>query len=729
METIRMDQDAEGIITLTFDAPGAPVNTMSAAWQRDMEEVAALVTAQKDRIKGVIFVSAKKTFFAGAELKDVVQAGPADAPQWFEFAEHAKRQFRAFDKLGKPVVACINGAALGGGFELALSAHHRIALDDAKIVVGLPEVTLGLLPGAGGVTKLTRLLGIEAAFPILMEGKTFAPRAALEAGLIDDLAATPDQMLVKARAWIAANPAPVQPYDDANYRMPGGGPASPKIAQMLAIAPAMMLEKTRGLLPAPEAIMGCIIEGAQVDIDTALRIESRYLAELIVGQVAKNLITLFFNQTAIRSGASRNQTAGAKDIPKWKATKVGILGAGMMGAGIAWANASRGVACVLKDVSQAAADKGKAYSANLLERRIKQGRMDQTRAALMLNLITPTANMSDLKDCDLIIEAVFEQRDLKAAVTKEAEPLLQAGGIFASNTSTLPISGLAAASAHPEKFIGLHFFSPVDKMALVEIIKGAKTDAETLAKAYDYVLQIGKTPIVVNDSRGFYTSRTFGTFVREGACMLEEGIPAAVIENCARQAGMPAGPLAVIDETSMSLSVAVMEQTRADLAAEGKPYPEQPGEAMLVRMVKEFKRPGRAGGGGFYDYPAADDKTGKSGGSGSSRKQLWPGLKQFWKPGVAYDTTEIKRRFLYRQAIETARCLEEGVLTTFHDANIGSIFGIGFPAWTGGALQYINSEGAANFVKNADALAAKYGARFQAPQMVCDKAAKNERFA
>ncbi len=717
METIRMDKDADGVLTLTFDAPGAPVNTMSAAWQRDIEEVAALVTAQKDTIKGVIFASAKKTFFAGAELKDVVKAVPADAPQWFAFAEHAKRQFRAFDKLGRPVVACLNGAALGGGFELALAAHHRIALDDAKIQLGLPEVTLGLLPGAGGVTKLTRLLGIETAFPILMEGKTFAPRGALEAGLIDDIAATPDEMLAKARAWIAANPAPVQPYDDPKYRMPGGGPANPKIAQMLAIAPAMTIEKTRGLLPAPEAIMGCIIEGAQVDIETALRIESRYLAELIVGPVAKNLITLFFNQTAIRSGASR----GPKEIPKWKATKVGILGAGMMGSGIAWANANRGVACVLKDVTQEAADKGKRYSATLLERRIKQGRMDETRAAMMLNLITPTANMADLKDCDLIIEAVFEKRELKAAVTKEAEPLLKAGGIFASNTSTLPITGLAGASAHPEKFVGLHFFSPVDKMALVEIIKGAQTDAETLAKAYDYVLQIGKTPIVVNDSRGFYTSRTFGTFVREGMCMLEEGIPAAVIENAARQIGMPVGPLAVIDETSMSLSVAVMEQTRADLAAEGKGYTPQPGEGMLERMVKEFKRPGRAAGGGFYDYPAANDKAGK--------KQLWSGLKQFEKPGIAYDVAELKRRFLYRQSIETARCLEEGVLTTFHDANIGSIFGIGFPAWTGGALQYINSEGAAHFVKNADALAAKYGARFSVPQLVRDKAAKSELFA
>ncbi len=710
METIRLEKDAEGILTITFDAPGAPVNTMSDTWRREFGEAVAQVVAQNDSIKGVILASAKSTFFAGAELKGVLEYQASDAPHCFEFVERVKSQLRALDKLGKPVVACINGAALGGGFEITLAAHHRIALDNPKTLLGLPEVTLGLLPGASGLTKLVRLLGLEAAFPILMEGKTFSPATALDAGLIDEIAATPEEMFAKARTWIAANPAPVQPYDDPKYRMPGGGPSNPKIAQMLAIAPAITIEKTRGLLPAPEAIMACIVEGAQVDMDTALRIESRYLAELMVSQVAKNLITLFFNQNAIKSGASR----GPKEIPKWKATKVGILGAGMMGSGIAWANANRGVPCVLKDVSQEAADKGKAYSAALLEKRIKQGRMDPTRAALTLNLITPTANMMEIKDCDLIIEAVFEKRDLKAAVTKESEPLLKAGGIYASNTSTLPISGLAKASAHPEKFIGLHFFSPVDKMALVEIIKGEKTDADTLAKAYDYVLQIGKTPIVVNDSRGFYTSRTFGTFVREGMCMLEEGIPAAVIENAARQCGMPVGPLAVIDETSMSLSVSVMDQARADLEAEGKPYTAQPGESMFYKMVRDLKRPGRAAGGGFYEYPK------------DAKKHLWAGLKQFEKPDVAYDVAELKRRFLYRQSIETARCLAEGVLTTFHDANIGSIFGIGFPAWTGGALQYINNEGAAAFVKNADALAAKYGERFAVPQLLRDKAARNE---
>ena len=713
MQTIRLDYAADGIVTMTFDAPGAAVNTMSEDWRGEFTAAVLEIVAKRDEIKGVILASAKSTFFAGAELKGVLKLTPADAPACFAMAEGIKRSFRALDTLGKPVVACINGTALGGGFEITLAAHHRIALDNPKLLLGLPEVTLGLLPGASGVTKLVRLLGLQRAFPLLMEGKTFGPQEALELGLVGELAGSPEEMFAKARAWIAAHPVAMQPYDDSKYKMPGGGVTSPQMAQMLAIAPAMTTEKTRGLMPAPEAIMGCAVEGAQVDLETALRIESRYLAELMTGRVAKNLITLFFNQNAIKSGASR----GSKDMPKWKAAKVGILGAGMMGSGIAWANANRGVACVLKDVSIESAEKGKAYSAKLLVKRIAQGRMDETRAALTLGLITPTADNADLQDCDLIIEAVFEKRELKAQVTKDTEPLLKAGGIFASNTSTLPISGLANASVQPEKFIGLHFFSPVDKMALVEIIKGAKTDAETLAKAYDYVLQIGKTPIVVNDSRGFYTSRTFGTYVREGMCMLEEGIPAAVIENAARQCGMPVGPLAVIDETSMSLSVSVMNQARADLAAEGKSYTAQPGESMLYRMVEEIKRPGRAGGGGFYDYPA------------DAKKHLWPGIQQFETAGIAYDVEELKRRFLYRQSIETARCLEEGVLTTFHDANIGSIFGIGFPSWTGGALQYINHEGAAAFVVNADALAAKYGARFAVPQIVRDKAAQSALFA
>jgi len=701
---VRFDKDAENVVTLTFDAPDSPVNTMTEAWQAAFTDAVARLAREKASTKGVILASAKKTFFAGAELKDVLKRGPNDGPAVFRWIEAAKKQFRALETLGIPVVAALEGTALGGGWEIALSAHCRLVLDDASIQLGLPEATLGLLPGAGGVTKTTRLLGLQAAFPYLVEGRTMRPQDAAKLGLVQGLAANRDDLFRMAREWIKANPAPVQPWDDPKYRMPGGGPSTPAISQMLAMAPAMLVEKTRGLYPAPKAIMSAMVEGAYVDFDTALRIESRYLARLAVGPVAKNLISLFFNRTAIKSGASR-----PKDIPKWKATKVGILGAGMMGGGIAYANAVRGVPVVLKDVSLEAAEKGRSYTEKVLTRRKKPFEKE-------ISLIKATADYKDLQGCDLIIEAVFEKRDLKAQVTKEAEPMLAANGFFASNTSTLPISGLAKAAAHPEKFIGLHFFSPVDRMELVEIIKGEKTSAETLARAYDYVLQIGKTPIVVNDSRGFFTSRTFGTFVQEGTAMLAEGIPAAAIENAARQAGMPVGPLEVIDQTSMSLSVHVMEQTLADLKAEGKPLPpEHPGQQVIVKMVKELNRPGRAAGGGFYDYPEDGKKT------------LWPELaKIFGKPGVPWDLEEMKDRILYRQAIETARCLEEGVLTTVHDANIGSIYGIGFPAWTGGAAQYINSVGVAAFVARADELAKKYGARFAPPKLLRDKAAKNE---
>jgi len=701
---VRYEKGDDGVVTLTFDAPGAPVNTMTQAWQEAFAAAVARLEKEKESIAGVILCSAKKTFFAGAELKDVLKFGPDDGAKVFEWIQAAKAQFRKLERLGKPVVAALEGAALGGGWELALAAHCRICLNDEKIELGLPEATLGLLPGAGGVTKTVRLLGLQAALPMLMEGKTMRPAEAAKLGFLQGLAASREDLLRMAREWIAKNPAPKQPWDEENYRIPGGTPASPRIAQMLSIAPAMLIEKTRGLYPAPEAIMAAAVEGASVDFDTALRIESRYLAKLAVGQVAKNLITLFFNRTAIRSGASR-----PKAVPKWKATRVGILGAGMMGGGIAWANASRGVPCVLKDMTLEQANKGRAYSEALAAKRNRPQ---------IPELIKPTANAQDLAGCDLIIEAVFEKRELKAQVTKEAEPMLARGGIFASNTSTLPITGLAQAAQKPENFIGLHFFSPVDRMQLVEIIKGKQTSAETLARAYDYVQQIGKIPIVVNDARGFYTSRTFGTFVAEGCAMLVEGMPAAVIENAGRLAGMPVGPLAVIDETSMSLSVAVMEQMKADLEAEGKKYTPQPGQEVIVRMVKEFKRPGRAGGGGFYEYPQ------------EGKKYLWPELaKIFGRKNAKWDFEELKERLLYRQAIETARCLEEGVLEHVHDGNIGSVFGIGFPAWAGGALQYVNHVGTKKFVKRADELANKVGPRFAPPKLLRDLAAKGKPVA
>ncbi len=682
MGTIRYELGADGIATITHDAPGAPVNTMTVQWQADLAAVVERVEADKERIKGVLVTSAKKTFFAGAQLDSVLTMTEADAPAAFAAIEAMKRSFRRLETLGRPVVALLNGAALGGGWELALAAHARFALDERgerTVRFGTPEVSLGLIPGATGITKTVRLLGLMAAQPLLMEGKLFGPREALELGLVDGIGSTMDDLREMALAWIAEHPQAQQPWDRKDYRMPGGTPASPKIAMGLTVAPAMLAAKSRGLYPAAQAILEAMVEGALVDYDTATRIESRKLAKIMTGQTARNMIQAFFyDLNAIKAGKARPQ-----GVSPWKPKRVGVIGAGMMGAGIAQANASRGIPCVLEDVA-----------------------IDKARQAAKHELVTPSADVADLKGCELIIEAVFEQRALKAQVTREAEPLLAEGGIFASNTSTLPISGLAQASAAPQRFVGLHFFSPVHRMKLVEIIRGQATDDGTIARAYDYVLALGKTPIVVNDSRGFFTSRVFGTYVMEGAAMLEEGIAAPLVEHAAEAAGMPVGPLAVLDETSLSLSVHVIEQTRADFAAEGRAYAPVAGEALVERMVKELNRAGRAAGGGFYDYPAGEPK------------RLWPGLKRFERPGLASDFEELKQRLLYRQAIETARCLAEGVLASVAEANIGSIFGIGFPAWTGGALQFVRSEGLANFERRADALAERHGERFAlAPQV------------
>ena len=707
METIRYELDADGIATVTFDAPDLPVNTMTRHWQRDLAEVAAQLVRDSARIKGVLLASAKSTFFAGAALKHVLTLKAEDAAPGFAEIEAMKASFRTIETLGRPVVTLLTGTALGGGWEVALIGHARFSLDDPKIQFGTPEVTLGLLPGATGITKTVRKLGLVAAQPYLLEGKLFGPREAAELGWIDGFGANAAELREQAVAWIGANPDAKQPWERRDYKMPGGSPASPKIAAGLAVAPALLLQKTRGLYPAAEAILEVMVEGALVDYDTATRIESRKLARIMVGQNAKNMIqAFFFDLNAIKSGKSR-----PTGFAPWKPNKVGILGAGMMGAGIAHANAARGIACVLKDVSLEKAEAGVAAVRAITTPQVAKGRMDAAREAKLLGLITPAAQAGALDGCDLIIEAVFENRELKAAVTREAEPMLARGGVFASNTSTLPISGLATASRVPEHFVGLHFFSPVHKMRLVEIIRGKQTSEETIARAYDYVAALGKTPIVVNDSRGFFTSRVFGTFVMEGAAMLAEGIAAPLVEHAALAVGMPVGPLAVLDETSLSLSVHVMEQTRADLAAEGRTQVLSPGERLVERMVKELKRPGRAGGGGFYDYPKGEPK------------RLWPGLKALFEApagaaSTAPDVTLLGRRFLYRQAIETARCLAEGVLTTSYEANIGSIFGIGFPAWTGGAIQFIASEGRELFLERADELAASHGERFAlAPQV------------
>lgn len=704
MKTIRYELQ-DGIATLTFDEPGSPVNTMCLQWQEDLAEAVEQVLKDKEAIRGIVLASAKSTFFAGADLKGTMRLAPADAPRVFQEIERVKKSFRTLETLGKPVVACLNGAALGGGWEVALVAHHRVAVDDAKIQFGLPEITLGLIPGASGITKMTRLLGLMGAQPYVLESKLFNPREALELGLVHELVPDASGLRQAALAWIDTHPQAHQPWDDKNYKMPGGTPANPKIAGALSVAPAMLKQKTRGLYPAPEYALAAMVEGALVDFDTALRIESRYLAKLIVSPVAKNMInTFFFNMNAIKSGQSR-----PRDVPRFKPRKVGVLGAGMMGAGIAYAQASRGIETVLKDVTLDKAEAGKAYSAKVTQPRVDKGRMSAQDQAALLSRITPAESAKALQGCELIIEAVFENRELKARVTQEAEPLLAEGGFFASNTSTLPITGLAKASRRPEKFVGIHFFSPVDKMKLVEIIRGKSTDDETVARAFDYVQALGKIPIVVNDSRGFFTSRVFGTFVMEGAAMVGEGIPAAVVEQAGIQAGMPVGPLAVLDETALSLSVHVLDQTRADFRAEGQTYIASPGELLVERMVKEFDRNGRAAGAGFYEYPQEK----------GARKFLWPQLKElFEKPDAQWDMQDLKDRLLYRQSIETARCLAEGVLTTVHDANIGSIFGIGFPAWTGGALQFIYGTGIDTFLHRAEVLASRHGSGFViAPQV------------
>jgi len=558
MKTIHYSLQ-DGIATLLFDEPNSAVNTMCQQWKDDLTAVVQQVLADRAQLKGLVLASAKSTFFAGADLKGTMRLQASDAPQVFKDIEQVKKNFRTLETLGIPVVTCLNGTALGGGWELALVGHHRIAVDSPKIQLGLPEITLGLIPGASGITKMTRLLGLMGAQPYVLESKLFTPSEGHALGLVHELVADASALRERALAFIAAHPTSMQPWDDKAYKIPGGTPSNPKILAGLAVAPAMMKKKTRGLYPAPEYALNAMVEGAQVDFDTALRIESRYLAKLIVSPVAKNMInTFFFNMGAIRSGASR-----PKDVPRYKPAKVGILGAGMMGAGIAYAQASRGIATVLKDVSLEKAELGKAYSARLTQPKVEKGRMLPMAQEALLGRIQPTDQASALQGCDLIIEAVFENRALKAQVTQEAEPQLAAGGFFASNTSTLPISGLAQASAKPSKFVGIHFFSPVDKMKLVEIIRGRDTDDETVARAFDYVQSLGKIPIVVNDARGFYTSRTFGTFVMEGAAMLGEGIPAPVIENASMQAGMPVGPLAVLDETALSLSVHVLDQTRA----------------------------------------------------------------------------------------------------------------------------------------------------------------------
>lgn len=712
-DAIRYEKGQDQIVVLTLDMPGQSANTMNAAYREAMAATLTRLEAEKDEIAGVVITSAKKTFFAGGDLNELIKVDKAQAKAFYDSVLVLKAQLRRLETLGKPVVAAINGAALGGGWEICLACHHRVALDDKSVQLGLPEVTLGLLPGGGGVVRMVRMLGLEKALPYLLEGKKVRPAQALQAGLIDELAADREALLAKARAWVLANPEVRQPWDNKGYAIPGGTPSHPKVAQMLAIAPSILRSKTQGCFPAPEKILCAAVEGAQVDFDTAHLIETRYFTELVTGQVAKNMIgTFWFQLNQINAGSSRPQ-----GYAPYVTRKVGVLGAGMMGAGIAYVSACAGIEVVLKDITLAAAEKGKAHSAALLDKKVSRGQLTAEQRETTLARIHPTQDDADLAGCDLIIEAVFEDRALKAKVSAAAQNVVGADAVIASNTSTLPISGLATAVPDQAKFIGLHFFSPVDKMPLVEIIKGARTSDETLARGFDFVLQIKKTPIVVNDSRGFFTSRVFGTFTNEGIAMLGEGVAAPMIETEARKAGMPVGPLAVSDEVSLSLMSHIRQQTAKDLQAEGKAMPNHPATAVIDLLVNEYKRTGKAAGAGFYDYPAG------------GQKHLWPELKtRFEQPGKQISPQDVRDRLLFIQAIETVRCVEEGVLMSTADANVGSIFGIGFAAWSGGALQFINQYGLNDFIARARYLAEEYGERFSPPALLLEKAAKGALF-
>ena len=702
--TIQWDKDADGIVTLTLDDPTGSANVMNEHYKESMRKAVERLEAEKDSITGVIITSGKKTFFAGGDLKSMIQAGPENAGEIFDQVEEIKADLRKLETLGVPVVAAINGAALGGGLEIALACHHRIVADVKGVQIGLPEVTLGLLPGGGGVTRTVRMFGIQNAFVnVLSQGTRFRPDKAKAIGLVDELVSDVDELIPAAKAWIKANPeAHTQPWDAKGYKMPGGTPASPALAAILPSFPSLLRKQVKGAnMPAPRAILAAAVEGAQVDFDTASRIESRYFTSLVTGHVAKNMIqAFFFDLQAINAGGSRPAGIGKTPI-----TKIGVLGAGMMGAGIAYVSAKAGFDVVLKDVTIEAAQKGKGYSEKLEAKALERGRTTEEKSQALLGRITPTADPADFKGVDFVIEAVFENQELKHKVFQEIEDIVEPNAILGSNTSTMPITGLAAGVKRQEDFIGIHFFSPVDKMPLVEIIKGEKTSDEALARVFDYTLAIGKTPIVVNDSRGFYTSRVIGTFINEALAMLGEGVEPASIEHAGSQAGYPAPPLQLSDELNMELMHKIAVASRKGIEDAGGTYVAHPAEAVVEKMI-EIGRPSRLSGAGFYEY--VDGK----------RTQLWPGLRETFNSGTSKPPLQdMIDRMLFAEALETQKCFDEGVITTTADANIGSIMGIGFPPWTGGAAQFIAGYpgGKAAFVARAKELAERYGDRFNPP--------------
>jgi 3-hydroxyacyl-CoA dehydrogenase/enoyl-CoA hydratase/3-hydroxybutyryl-CoA epimerase len=710
MNTLKLEITAQGVAIVHIDVPDRPVNVFTPQFVDDMSAMVEQVLGD-DRILGAVITSAKSSFIAGADLKALVDAygqGVTAAQASQRFARE-NAMMRRLETGGKPFVAALNGLALGGGLELALACHQRLLADDPKAVVGLPEVTVGLLPAGGGTQRLPRMLGIEKALPLLLEGISLKPQQALELGVVDALVA-PAQLIEAACEWVLAHPQVSKPWDEKGYSVPGGsGCLAPHAVRSFQYSTSLV-KRDASNYPARLAILSAVFEGTQLPFDTALKVEAKYFGTLLANPVARNLMrTMFINKGAADKLARRPQ--GHDTL---KVRKVGVLGAGMMGAGIAYVSAKAGIDVVLIDTDRAAAERGKAYSTRILDKAIERGTQTREGADALLRCITPTSEFAELDGCDLVIEAVFETREVKARVIPQAEAPLAPSAIFASNTSTLPITGLATYAQRPEKFIGMHFFSPVERMPLVEIIIGEHTSEQTIAHALDFVGMLRKTPILVNDSPGFYTSRIFSTYTDEGMAMLAEGVKPALIENAARSAGMATGPLAVTDEVSLDLQKRVIDQAHADgLPAKFLRNHARP----VVEQMNAIGRLGRKNGGGFYAFPQG------------AKKHLWPGLTELFPQAAEQpDVGTVRNRLLYIMALETARCVEEFVILEAADADLGAILGLGYPTWTGGTLSLIDSVGLPVFITECDRLANLYGERFRPSAWLRERAEQGATF-
>jgi len=717
-EDFTLTKDADGVATITWDVAAKSMNVMSLEGFALLDS--HIDTALADpAVKGVIITSAKKDFAGGMDLNVIAQMRAGGAQAIFDGVMQMHAVLRKIERAGmdpktlkggKPIVAALPGTALGIGLELPLSCHRIIAADNPKAKIGLPEIMVGIFPGAGGTTRLVRKLGAMMAAPFLLEGKLSDPQKAKAAGIIDEVVA-PEALLARAKDWVlAAKEADlVKPWDAKGYKMPGGAPYHPAGFMTFVGASAMVNGKTQGVYPAAKALLSAVYEGALVPFDTALKIEARQFTSVLMNPSASAMIrSLFINKEALEKGANRPQTADQS------VKRVGIIGAGMMGAGIAYVSANAGIEVVLIDAAQEAADRGKAHSESLLDKGMKRGKVTAEKKAEVLARITATTDYAALAGCDLIVEAVFEDPKVKAEVTAKAEAVIPADAIYASNTSTLPISELAKASARPEQFIGIHFFSPVDKMMLVEIIKGAKTGDRAVAKALDYVRQIRKTPIVVNDARFFYANRCIIPYINEGIRMVAEGVEPALIENAARLVGMPLGPLQLVDETSIDLGVKIAKATKA---AMGDAYPDAAVDAVIFRMA-DLGRMGRKANAGFYAY---DDK--------GNRLGLWDGLAAEWPVADSQpDLATVQHRLLMAQVLEAVRALEEGVLTDIREGDVGAILGWGFAPWSGGPFSWLDIIGAQRAVEICRSLTAQFGPRFHAPKLLLDMAQKGETF-